>query len=115
MSNARPYARSGSWRGKRPPREDLPQEDSSRSSGYDHNAPKPTVGGCRPHEITTLLIDCSNYAAYCYHRGELPIADLPDDLLFEDLGRRCRCTKCGKKGAVILPDWSTSLYFRKRK
>ena len=109
------YARSGSWRGKRPPREDLPQEDSSQSSGYDRNPPQGTVGDCRPHEITTLLIYCSNYAAFCYHEGTLPIAGLPDDLLFEDLGRRCRCTKCGKKGAEIRPDWSTSQYFRKQK
>ena len=92
----------------------MPQEDS-RASGYDHNAPKPAIGDCHPHEIVTLLIDCSNYAAFCYHRGYLPVAGLPDDLLFEDLGRRCRCTKCGKKGAEIRPDWSNSRAFKKQR
>jgi hypothetical protein len=112
-----PYARSGSagaksWRSKRPSRDDLPNE---RGNGYDHNAPKPTIGSCHPHEITTLLIYCSNYAAFCYHQGTLRVADFPDDMLFEQIGRRCRCTKCGQKGAQVRPDWSDSWAFKPRR
>lgn len=84
-------------------------------AGYVHNAPKPDIACCHPHEITTLHVHCTNYAAYCFHQSTLRVADFADHVLFEEIGRRCRCSKCGKKGAEIRPDWHTSVYFRNKK
>ena len=97
-----PYARSGSWR-KRPPRELLPNERRHEHQDQPRDA---NIADCRRHALTHLLIYCTNYPAYCHHDGTLPIDGLPDELLLDQIQVRCRCTRCGKKGADVRPDWA---------
>jgi hypothetical protein len=106
-----PYARSGSWRTssrissrtRRPHREDLPNEQHPLVRCQPRDA---RIADCRAQALTHILIYCTNFPAFCHHDAKRPIADFPDDLLLDDLQARCRCTRCGKKGAEVRPDWA---------
>jgi hypothetical protein len=100
-----PYARSGSWRIKRPHREDLPNNE--RRPRREPDEPRrANIGHCRAHDLTHLLIYCTNFPVFCYHDARMPIDRFSDDAMLDDIQARCRCTKCGKKGAEIRPDWA---------
>jgi hypothetical protein len=63
-----------------------------------------TVRHLRQHGVTHLLVYCADLI--CNHRGTLPLAQFPDDLVLLTLDSRCQCTKCRRKGADVRPDWT---------
>jgi hypothetical protein len=64
------------------------------------------IGHCRRLGLTHLVVFCTNTAAYCSHDARLPIINLPDEMLLDDIERRCRCAKCGTRKAEVRPDYS---------
>jgi hypothetical protein len=87
----------GSWK---PPREDV--RPTRRPQPY--RGPPVTVRDVRKHGVTELLVYCTDLV--CNHCGKLSLAPFPDDLVLLTLDRRCRCTKCGRKGSDVRPDWT---------
>ena len=81
----------------------LPNERRGLEQSEPRNA---NIGHCRAHDLTHLLIYCTNFPVFCYHDARIPIDGLPDDLQLDDIQARCRCTRCGKKGAEVRPDWA---------
>lgn len=89
----------------RPAREDLPQERTV-DARPDRPRPGANIASCRKLNLTHLVIYCRNIAANCSHDARIPIADLPDDLLLDDIEARTRCQRCGAMKADVRPDYS---------
>jgi hypothetical protein len=63
-----------------------------------------TLGHIRGHGCRDLLIYCHD--TICNHSVRLNADHLPDDMPVRSLCPRMTCTKCGRKGAEVRPDWS---------
>lgn len=84
--------------------EEMPQEP--RSYARPDRPREANIGHCRRLGVTHLVVFCTNTAAYCSHDAMTPIRDLPDEMLLDDIERRCRCVKCGTKKAEVRPVYS---------
>jgi hypothetical protein len=50
-----------------------------------------------------VFVNCGN--PDCYHKVELDVSGLPDNLTFGELERRMLCTVCDYRGADVGPSW----------
>jgi hypothetical protein len=63
-----------------------------------------TLGHIRGHGCRDLLVYCGSRD--CNHDAKLNADHLPDDTPIRPLGKRMVCSRCGRVGAEVRPDWS---------
>ena len=61
-----------------------------------------TLGNMRRNGVHGLFVTCQ----HCVHYAKVNVDAWPDDVVVLSLGQRMRCSKCGKLGAMVRPDWS---------
>jgi len=61
-----------------------------------------TLGNMRRNGVRGLFVTCQN----CVHYAEVNVDKWPDDVPVLSFGPRMRCSKCGRLGAMVRPDWS---------
>ena len=59
----------------------------------------------RRNGVRGLFVTCQN----CVRYAKVNVVAWPDDVLVLSLGPRMRCSKCGKLGAMVRPDWTERL------
>jgi len=62
-----------------------------------------TLGNMRQHGMTRLDVSC--HGPDCWHRAEVDVSGYGDDVIFAELGRRFRCSRCGSGNIDARPDW----------
>jgi hypothetical protein len=82
------------------PHDDLPAK--RRPARY--SGPPVTLGHIRSHGVRRLLIHYST--GLCHHSAVVDVDRWPDDTALLDLDAKAVCTKCGKIGADVRPNWS---------
>jgi hypothetical protein len=66
--------------------------------------PPVTLGHIRGHGCHSLLIYCNSIA--CNHSTVVRADHMPADTPIRQLGECMVCTRCGRLGADVRPDWS---------
>jgi hypothetical protein len=61
------------------------------------------LANMRGHGRNRVFVCCSNPDRH--HNAEVDVRRLPDDLTFNDLQPRMRCTVCDHRGADVSPSW----------
>ena len=61
-----------------------------------------TLGNMRRNGVRDLFVTCK----HCVHYAHVNVDAWPDDLAVLSFGARMRCSKCGRLGATVRPDWS---------
>jgi len=61
-----------------------------------------TLGNMRRNGVRDLFVTCK----HCVHYAHVNVDAWPDDLAVLSFGARMRCSKCGRLGAMVRPDWS---------
>jgi len=64
---------------------------------------KITFGELREMGVRGVLIYCADY--YCSHSMAMNADHWPDDVRLSDIEPRFVCAACGKRGAVVRPDF----------
>jgi hypothetical protein len=60
-----------------------------------------TLGNMRQNGVRGLDVTC----LHCGHHTGVNVDAWPDDVPVPSFGSRMRCTKCGKLGATVIPNW----------
>jgi ribosomal protein S14 len=60
-----------------------------------------TLGSMRQHGVRGLHATCQ----HCGHERAVSMDDWPDDATVPSFGPRTRCSRCGKLGAMAVPNW----------
>ena len=61
-----------------------------------------TLGNMRQNGVRGLFVTCSA----CGYHAEVNADPWPDDVPVPSFGPRMRCSRCGKRGATVRPNWS---------
>jgi hypothetical protein len=61
------------------------------------------LANMRGHGRNRVFVCCSNPDRH--NNAEVDVRRLPDDLTFNDLQPRMRCTVCDHRGADVSPSW----------
>jgi hypothetical protein len=69
-----------------------------------HTSESVTLGHIRSQSCRDVLVYCRDVV--CNHGVTLNVDHLPDDTAVRSLGARMACSKCGRVGAAVRPDWS---------
>jgi hypothetical protein len=69
-----------------------------------HASESVTLGHIRRHGCRDVLVYCRDIV--CNHSVTTNTDHLGDDTPMRSLGARTACSKCGRRGAEVRPDWS---------
>jgi len=75
--------------------------------GFPHMRPAyspMTLGNMRANGVRTIAAYCQRVD--CHHSAVVDVSALSDDAAVPAIGRRLRCTACGRLGAESRPNWS---------
>jgi hypothetical protein len=61
-----------------------------------------TIANMRANGVRWIMLACP---APCHHIADIPADDLPEFMPVIDVGRRYRCSACGRKGPESRPAW----------
>lgn len=61
-----------------------------------------TLANMRENGVRHVYLYCP---APCHHQAEIDVDGLPEDTPVPEIGRRYRCSKCGRKGVQSQPAW----------
>lgn len=64
----------------------------------------PTIADFKSHRLTRLLVYCS---APCWHHSSIAIEGVGDTETVISLSNKVKCSKCGRVGAEVRPDWNS--------
>ena len=67
-----------------------------------HDKPVP-LSNMRSLGRNRVFVCCSN--PDCHYNAELDVSSFPDDVTFNNLQPRMRCTMCDHRGADVSPSW----------
>ena len=68
-----------------------------------HTSKSVTLGHIRSHGCRDVLVYCRDIV--CNHSAKMNADHLGDHTPVRSLGARMACTKCGRRGAEVRPDW----------
>jgi hypothetical protein len=82
----------------------FPPPDGPASAGMNTRPTKITFVEMREMGVRGVVVYCSDYR--CSHSTAVSADRWPDDLRLSDIEDQFTCTKCGKRGAEVRPDFN---------